>query len=67
MNPLSHTNPNDLNVSQISGSSKTFSSLSYDKNANTFTTEVGKETELLLEKNIWDNFFSKRSQKKDGK
>ena len=67
LNPLSHANPNDLNISQISGSSKTFSSLNYDKNSNMFTTEVEKETELLLEKNIWDNLFSKRSQKKYGK
>ena len=48
-------------------SSKTFSSLSYDKSSNMFTTEVEKETELLLEKNILDNLFSKRSRKKDGK
>ena len=32
-----------------------------------FTTGVEKETEFLLEKNIWDNLFSKKSQKKDGK
>ena len=65
MNPLSYASSNDLNISRISGSSKTFSSLRYDKNSNMFTIEVEKE--LLLEKNIWDNLFSSRSQKKDGK
>ena len=38
MNPLSHTNPNGLNVSQISGSSKTFSFLSCDKSSNMLIT-----------------------------
>ena len=34
---------------------------------NLFTTEIEKEKELSLKKNIWDNLFSKKSQKKDGK
>ena len=60
MNPLSYASPNDLNISGISGSSKTFSSLRYDKNSNMFTTEVEKETELLLEKNIYFQVDLKR-------
>ena len=60
MNPLSYASPNDLNISRISGSSKTFSSLRYDKNSNMFTIEVEKETELLLEKNIYFQVELKR-------
>ena len=71
LNPLSHVDPNGLNISQISGSSKTFSSLSYDSSSNMFTTEVEKETELLLEKNVlkkiskerWKMFTSTRMDK----
>lgn len=34
--------------------------------ANMFTTEVEKEKEVSLKKNIWDDLFPKKSQKKDG-
>ena len=64
LNPLSHANVNDLNICQILGSSKTFSFLSYGNNSNMFTTQVEKETELLLEENNWKDLFSKNLKRK---
>ena len=67
LNLLSHTNPNDLNNSQISGSPATCWSLSYDNNPIYLLQKLKKRLYSYWKKNILDDLFPKKSKKKDEK